>query len=124
MRNVIFKVGISITLLIVFQSCYYDIEEELYPAGTACDTVNVTYSGSVALILDQKCNSCHSGAFPEAGLKTDNYNDLKILVDNGSLWGTVNHISGYDPMPKNKPKMNDCDLSKIRIWIDKGALDD
>ena len=55
---------------------------------------------------------------------TDTYDDLKIIADDGRFWGCVNHESGYSPMPNDRPKLNDCDLEKIRIWLDSGALND
>jgi hypothetical protein len=47
-----------------------------------------------------------------------------VVVDNGRFWGAINHEDGYSPMPQNLPKLNDCDLKKIRTWIDEGALND
>jgi hypothetical protein len=103
-------------------SCYYDIEEELYPLAGDCDVSNVTYSGTVAPMMANTCNSCHGSNFPQGGIRTDNYADLKTIADNGRLWGAINHEAGYRPMPDNLPKMNDCNLAKIRKWLDDGAL--
>jgi hypothetical protein len=108
--------------LVSFNGCYYDSEEELYPQAGSCDTTNVTYSGTISQIMSGNCNSCHSGSAPESNVKTDNYTDLKTIADNGKLWGVVNHENGFSQMPKDLPKLSDCDLSKIRIWIDGGAL--
>ena len=102
-----------------FNGCYYDDEANLYPGG--CDTTNVTYSGTVAQIMSNNCNTCHNGSAEPFLIITDNHTDLKVIVDNGKFWGAVNHESAF-PMPKDKPKLSDCDLSKIRIWIDGGAL--
>lgn len=105
-------------------SCYYDNEEDLYPQPVDCDTLNVTYSQTIAPIMSTNCNACHGGSAPNANVKTDTYNDLKIIADDDRLWGVVNHESGYSPMPKDRPKLNDCDLKKIRVWLDNGALND
>ncbi|MEZ5197025.1 MAG: hypothetical protein R2764_11640 [Bacteroidales bacterium] len=107
-----------------FTSCYYDNAEELYPQPVECDTINVTYSQTIAPIMNTNCNDCHSGAAPPANVITDNYTGLKTIADDGRLWGSINHESGYSPMPKDRPKMNDCDLKKINIWLDNGALND
>lgn len=108
--------------LLTLNSCYYDDEETLYPQSLACDTTNVTYSATISAIMSSNCNACHSGSAPQANIKTDNYTDLKDIADNKKLWGAVNHLSGYSPMPKDRPKLSDCDLDKIRIWIYEGAL--
>jgi hypothetical protein len=119
--NYLLMLGIITT---TFTSCYYDNTEELYPQPVECDTINVTYSQTIAPIMNTNCNDCHSGAAPPANVITDNYTDLKTIADDGRLWGSINHESGYSPMPKDRPKMNDCDLKKINIWLDNGALND
>lgn len=105
-------------------SCYYDNEEELYPQPIECDTINVTYSQTIAPIMSASCNFCHGESSPSGNVITDNYDDLKTIADDGRLWGCVNHESGYSPMPKDRPKLNDCDLKKIKVWLDNGALND
>ena len=107
----------------LFQACSWDNEEELYPVAGDCDTTNVTYSGTVASILDASCVSCHNSTFAQAGVVVDNHADLKVVVDNGRFWGAINHEDGYSPMPQGLPKLPDCDLKKIRTWIDEGAMD-
>jgi len=118
-----FGFTIVIGILITFNGCYYDIEEELYPQVFECDTINVTYSGTISTIMEINCNSCHSGASPQAGIKTNNYTDLFTIASNGQLWGSVNHETGFPPMPQNAPKLSDCNLWKIKVWIDNGVLD-
>ncbi len=111
-----------IVLIVNLQSCYYDNEEALYPSMGSCDTTNVTYSGTIAPIMATNCNACHGGTIPNANVVTENYDGLKIIADDGRLEGTVNHRSGYTPMPKDRPQLSDCDLAKIRIWVKNGAL--
>lgn len=114
------RLFVPLLLMIALQSCYYDNEEELYPGSTGCDTSNVSYSADVAGIMEINCNGCHGSGFHQGGVITDNYNDLKTIAENGRLWGAINHEDGYKPMPENSPKLPDCELSKIRSWIDAG----
>lgn len=109
-------------LLFLATSCYYDNEEYLYPAN-GCDTTNVTYSGTIGSILETNCNNCHNPGSPNGGVILNNYDDLKVVVNNGRFWGSVNHEQGYQPMPQNLPKLSECNLTKIKKWIDDGALD-
>lgn len=116
---------LSLSLIIIgISSCTYDNVEDLYPQIVECNTINVTYSETMVSIMSANCNFCHGGSDPLANVRTDTYDGLKIIADNGRLWGAVNHESGYSPMPKDRPKLNDCDLKKIRVWLDNGALDD
>jgi hypothetical protein len=113
-------VFISIGLFSV-NGCYYDSEEELYPSISNCDTTNVTYSGVISDIMYVNCNSCHGPVAPESNIRTDNYTDLKTIVDNGKLLNVIMHSSGFPAMPKDRPALSDCDISKIQIWITAGA---
>jgi len=120
------KTGVLSLLAAMFLfSCYYDNEEYLYSGGggpAGCDTTNVTYSGTITPILSNNCNGCHNASFPFAGIITSNYTDLMVTVNNGRFWGSINHDSGYSPMPKNGSKLSNCNLLKIRKWLDDGAL--
>jgi len=108
-------------ILILLNSCYYDNEETLYPNAIACDTSNVKYSTTIVPILQTNCNGCHSQTSPSGNIVTDNYSSVKIIVDNGKLNGTINHIISYSPMPKGGNKLTNCELAKFRIWISNGA---
>lgn len=113
---------ISILILsISLNSCYYDNEEELYPEGYACDTTNITYATVVAPILTDYCIGCHSGNAPSAGITLDNYTDLQTVINSGQFRGSINHESNFSAMPKNSPKLSDCNLAKINKWLDSGA---
>lgn len=118
------NISLIVLLMAGFSSCYYDNEEYLYPAGTGllgCDTANVTYSGTIEPIMQDHCNSCHSEASPSGGVVTETYQGLKIVADDGRLYGAVNHIGGYAPMPQNQPKLSECKLTQIDIWLNAGA---
>jgi hypothetical protein len=110
--------GILLAGLII-TGCTYDKEDVLYPPVAGCDTVVVTYAASVAPIMNSSCNVCHSTTVATAGVITDNYEGLKIIAQDGRLWGTVSH-TGAIKMPKDAPKLSDCNLAKIQKWIDAG----
>lgn len=111
---------LTVLFLTTLESCYYDKADLLYP-DTACDTSAVKYSTSVLPVLSSSCISCHGGSTPSAGISLDSYTGVKQQVDNGRLWGAVSHSPNYSPMPKNSSKLSNCNLSKIKIWIDAGA---
>ena len=103
--------------IVLIQSCYYDVEEELYPSNVACDTLNVTYNNSVKSIIDANCNVCHSQSAAQGGVVLDTYSTLKGFGVSGALLGVIRHESGYSPMPKGGAKLNDCNIAKIEKWV-------
>lgn len=105
----------------LLQGCYYDVEEELYPESLTCDTTTITYSGSVYPILADNCLSCHSTAAVNGGVVLEGHSNAAIYANNGRLLGAITHASGFSPMPKNLPKLPDCDIATIRMWIEAGA---
>jgi hypothetical protein len=115
--------------LIVLAGCYYDNEEELYPEGsTPCDTTSVTFSGTVFPIIDNNCTGCHSSGAPSGNVLLVDHASIsaagQIPVGSyGSLYGVISHASGNSPMPKNGNKLSDCDIRKIKVWIDAGTPD-
>lgn len=109
-------------LTLLLGSCSYDAEEELYPPNGACNTVNVTYSGTVSGLLGSYgCMSCHSGSAPEGNINLQGHTNVKAVATTGKLYGAINHAPGFHPMPEGAPKMASCDINKIKAWIDAGA---
>ncbi len=90
----------------------------------ACDTLNVSFSGTVWPLMQTWCAGCHKGNNPGGNIRIENYQDVFAIVENGKLMGSVTHAPGYSPMPKNSGKLSDCQIAEIRIWIENGALDD
>ena len=117
---------ISIIGVIWFASaCYYDNEEFLYPqVNNTCDTTNITFSKSIVPILANNCLSCHSNASAAglgANVKLENYADVKVYADNHKLFGSINQSAGFFAMPLGSPKLDDCKIKTVRLWINAGA---
>lgn len=112
-----------VTIIFLSGSCYYDNEESLYPLlDTSCDTVNVTFSGSIKPMLSNYCLSCHSNtsaSFAGNNIKLEDYSD--VLARTNAVAGSINHTGSYSPMPKNGGKLNDCLLTKFDIWVKNGS---
>ncbi|GAB5555328.1 MAG: hypothetical protein Sapg2KO_49190 [Saprospiraceae bacterium] len=47
---------------------------------------------------------------------------LKVYANDGSLFGTTNHEAGWSVMPTNGVKIPACEIEQLRLWIEKGAL--
>ncbi|MCF8364494.1 MAG: hypothetical protein K9H16_01840 [Bacteroidales bacterium] len=119
-----FKLASLPLVFLVFlwvSACKHDPAEMPNPGGgeepEICDTVNVTFQGSVFPILQQYCLSCHSGATPEAGLNFENYEDVAFVARSGQLLGAIRHEAGFTAMPPSGIKLSDCNIAKFEIWI-------
>lgn len=115
------KTCIAIGVIVFMQSCYYDVEDELYPQAAPCDTTNVTYSNTVWPIINSNCTSCHSGSAPAGNIRLEDYNDISAAANNGSFLGVIKHEPGWSPMPKGGGKLNDCEIAQIETWVNQGA---
>jgi mono/diheme cytochrome c family protein len=99
------------TVLFAFNSCYYDNEEELYPAT---DTASVTYTKDIAPILQSRCNGCHSsGQSPNMGT----YDNAKTLKDRIKARAVDANPS---PMPPSG-LIPASERDKITRWINAGT---
>lgn len=108
-------------MAMVFVGCYFDNEEDLYPFGN-CNTSDVTYIGDVLPVMQSKCYQCHDSSTNFGQVNLDSYESVRQFALNGRLFGAINHENGFSPMPKNAAKLADCDVQKIAVWIDQGAL--
>ncbi len=122
----VIKIGILIILVFMFDGCYKDKAEKLYPGSVQCDTLNMKYSVNVSPILTGNCatSSCHttSNKANAGGYAFDSYSETMLAVPNKKLMNSINHISGTSPMPKNGAKLPRCDINRTQAWINQGAL--
>ena len=114
------KLTFGFLLMIVCSSCYYDVEEELY-LSIECSTTDMSYQNDILPIISNNCFNCHNAASNFGGVTLEGFSTLKTYVDNGQLLGVIKHESGFSPMPKNSPKLLECEIEKIDAWINSGA---
>lgn len=89
-----------------------------------CDLSAVTYSGTVAPLMQLYCNGCHSGTAAAHNIRTDTYTNVKALAAKPSFMGSMQHLPGYSPMPQNASRLSTCQLDQIAKWIELGAKQD
>jgi hypothetical protein len=90
-------------------------------SGSGCDTVNVTFSGTVAPIFSTYCLGCHSGAFPSGSIDLSAHSGASAVALDGRLMGALNHDSPYSAMPQGQAQLDTCLRAKIAKWVNAGA---
>ncbi|MBZ5858687.1 c-type cytochrome [Flavihumibacter profundi] len=121
MKKILLITG-TIILIFSFGSCYYDKAELLYPNINSCDTVtSITYTKVIVPIFQQNCYSCHGGNSPSGVIAMGTYANDKVLATNGKLMGSINHTAGFSAMPQGAAKLSDCNIAKIRKWVQAGS---
>lgn len=94
---------------------------ECDPNAGGCDTDNVSYSQLVEPVLTTYCKGCHSGSAPSGGISLDSYSGVKIVADNGRLYGAIAWQNGFVAMPQGGNQLPQCTIDQIKSWIDAGA---
>lgn len=108
-------------LILLFQGCYYDSKEYLYPNTTCTDTVApVKYSGAITSIISQYCISCHDGSNSTSKISLLTYKDVLIQVQNQNLYHCIIQDGVVASMPQNG-KLDDCQIKAINIWLNDSA---
>lgn len=92
-------------------------------ACSDCDTTNITFSGTISLIMNAFCTGCHDASSPAGGINLTSYGGVSAEASNGKLYGSVAHLPGYLSMPQGGASLPNCQINQIRIWVDAGFPD-
>ncbi len=112
---------LSLLISLPQTACYYDNEVEQYGV-ILCDTINVSYSAEIKVILNANCISCHTPGGQQESSPFDTYDVLKQYADNRSLIDRVKATDSQQMPPPPAAPLSACDQSKIEAWINAGAL--
>jgi uncharacterized membrane protein len=112
----------ALLLVAGLQACYYDNEQDLYPAvpGNGCDTTAISYATTIQPIIQSRCTSCHSGGFPSGGLALTNHAEVAGSVNR--IIDRINRNEGDALLMPQGTKMDACRIDQIEAWANQGAL--
>jgi hypothetical protein len=99
--------------------CVYVKKDKISPVCHLPATAS--FAAHVQPILRNNCYACHSSSSNVAGILLESFNEVTPYARNGAMLGTITHASGYIPMPKGAPRLDDCSIAVIKKWIDNGA---
>lgn len=121
MKNHFLTFFLGVTTALLLSSCKHE------PAPVVCDKTAFNYAADIKPIMDAHCTSCHTQGslvsnghiYLEDWAKLNDY----VTTDPDRFVGSLDHDPSYHSMPKDAPKLTDCEISKIKSWIAAGALD-
>ena len=121
------KIVVLLCLLPLLTCCYYDSEEDMYPGvnlEVLNDTTTVTFKSTIKPLLETYCHQCHGNATASTKGKNiylENYSDIKLSADDGSLYGSVSWAPFYTRMPKDASMLPEIKIAQLKKWVDDGA---
>lgn len=125
-----YKTMMALLLGALAFSCYYDNEEALNP-GVDLDVLNdttvVTYSAIIKPLLQTFCWQCHSnatGATEGKNIFLEDYADVKVAADDGSLYGSISWAPFYTRMPYQSSKLSATQIAQVKKWNDNDSPND
>jgi hypothetical protein len=119
MKRLLISVSAIAIFSLFFVSCYYDNEEALYPSITsACDTTNVTFSGTISTILSNNCYSCHSNTNASFGGGIHLQDIADVITNSPKILVSIKRTGSF-PMPPGG-KLGSCSITQFEIWVRNG----
>lgn len=91
------------------------------PGAGGCNTDNISYSQTIAPVINTHCKGCHSGNTPSGGINLATHQGVKTVALNGKLYGAISWAPGSPKMPQGGNKLPDCTIAQFKSWIDAGA---
>jgi len=83
----------------------------------SCDTTQVTFSGHIQPLINNRCVTCHSGGNASGSLQLTSYSQVVSAVQNRNLMDAVHRLPGISAMPPSGA-LNDCELRMMTLWVE------
>jgi len=120
-----------LVLCLSCQSCTWE-KEKLVPQPEVCNIdSNITYASGISQIITTNClnRNCHitstTGGVNPIGTDWSDSTQLRTFITNAGqefLKKIEQNDAGVSApyMPLGFPKMTDCEINKIKFWINRG----
>lgn len=86
-----------------------------------CDTLEVTFSGDIAPMINSYCSGCHTGSQVSGDIQLANYDQIKFYANTGAIVGVISDGDAYPVMPPNTNGLSDCQVRMVQLWIADGT---
>ena len=85
-----------------------------------CDTVDVSFAETIFPIFQANCIGCHNDQGAAGEIRLATHAGISSAANSGRLIPAIDHSGPFD-MPFGRPKLDQCDIDKIKAWINKGV---
>jgi hypothetical protein len=92
------------------------------PTTYDCSGVMPTYTVDIKPIMDNNCalSGCHNASSKADGKDYSTYEAVRSGSSSDSFMGSMQHLNGYDAMPRGRSQLSDSQLKTISCWIQNG----
>jgi len=118
-------IGSWLVGLLTISSCTFNNEQDFFrvpPCDSSRvdrDTINVNYN-DLTYIFSDVCATCHYPNNPfQPNIVMNTYESVVLSVKTGRVIPAIQFTGRYQ-MPKDLPKLENCELQRIEVWIEKG----
>ncbi|HLP14038.1 MAG TPA: hypothetical protein VK177_19050 [Flavobacteriales bacterium] len=88
-----------------------------------CELDSAKYQEHVLPLININCMPCHNDSQAQGGITLTTHADIQFLALDGILINAIKHEGTAAPMPKDSPKLHECEIHAIELWAQQGALD-
>lgn len=118
------QMTMAMIAMMIMTSCYHDNKEEIYQNFVPCSvdpTVTVRYSADIRPLLASSCatDGCHNSSSRQSNLDLSTYADVAKIATDGRL---LNRVTGNGPIMPPSGSLPQCEIDRIEIWVNNGAL--
>lgn len=105
-------------MIIGIISCKKESVDTYDCAGTA-----PKYTTDIKSILDANCatSGCHNATTKASGHDYSSYSQAVAHSGHSEFLGSIQHKSGFDPMPLGGNKLSDAQIKLISCWVQNGT---
>jgi hypothetical protein len=111
------------TFIAILSVSIFACKKKAAPTTYSCVGIAPTYTANIKPIIDASCafSGCHNAASKASGIDLSTYDMVKTHSMHNTFMGSMQHLSGYDAMPKGTNKLADSILQKMSCWIANGT---
>jgi len=88
---------------------------------SACDVTAISYKDNISIIINTNCLGCHNSSNLSGGISLADHASVQGVALSGKLYNAVAQNGAATAMPLGG-KLSDCDIKKIKAWVDSGSL--